>query len=39
MHAKVGLITEQERAQIIEGLRSIERDIASGNFKFEISVP
>src|SRR5688572_23413005 len=37
MLAKVGLITDAERDAIIEGLRSIERDIESENFKFEIS--
>jgi argininosuccinate lyase len=37
MLAKVGLITDAERDAIIEGLRGIERDIESGNFKFDIS--
>jgi argininosuccinate lyase len=37
MLAKVGLITDAERDQIIEGLKSIERDIESENFKFEIA--
>ena len=35
MLAKVGLITEQERDAIIDGLKSIERDIESGNFQFD----
>ena len=38
MLAKVGLITDAERDQIIEGLRSIERDIESGNFHFDQSL-
>src|SRR5688572_13056322 len=38
MLAKVGLITEAERDQIIEGLRSIERDIEGGNFAFDESL-
>ena len=38
MLAKVGLITDGERDQIIEGLRSIERDIESGNFAFDESL-
>src|ERR1041385_4880297 len=37
MLAKVGLISDAERDAIIEGLKGIERDIESGNFKFEIS--
>src|SRR5580693_9321946 len=37
MLAKVALITDAERDAIIEGLRGIERDIESDNFKFEIS--
>jgi argininosuccinate lyase len=37
MLAKVGLITDVERDQIIEGLKSIERDIEADNFKFDIS--
>jgi argininosuccinate lyase len=37
MLAKVGLITDSERDAIIEGLRSIERDIEADNFKYEIS--
>jgi argininosuccinate lyase len=35
MLAKVGLITEDERAKIEQGLRSIERDIEAGNFVFD----
>ncbi|HEV2294584.1 MAG TPA: argininosuccinate lyase [Tepidisphaeraceae bacterium] len=35
MLAKVGLITEDERARIEQGLRSIERDIEAGNFTFD----
>src|SRR5688500_5652135 len=35
MLAKVGLIAEDERAKIEEGLRSIERDIEAGNFVFD----
>jgi len=38
MLAKVGLITDPERDAIIEGLKSIERDIEAGNFKFEPSL-
>src|SRR5918998_1368742 len=34
MLAKVGLITEDERRQIEDGLRSIERDIEAGDFAF-----
>jgi argininosuccinate lyase len=37
MLAKVKLITDDERDRIIEGLKSIERDIESENFKFDIS--
>src|SRR5205814_10733080 len=37
MLAKVGLITDAERDAINQGLKSIEKDIESGNFKFEIS--
>jgi argininosuccinate lyase len=35
MLAKVGLISDAERDQIIEGLKSIERDIEAGNFVFD----
>ena len=38
MLAKVGLITDAERDQIVEGLRGIERDIESGNFHFDESL-
>src|SRR5437899_4883430 len=35
MLAKVGLISDAERDKIIEGLKSIERDIEAGNFQFD----
>src|SRR5436309_9456544 len=35
MLAKVGLISEDDRRQIEEGLRSIERDIEANNFEFD----
>jgi argininosuccinate lyase len=35
MLAKVGLITDVERDQIIAGLKSIEKDIEGGNFTFD----
>jgi argininosuccinate lyase len=38
MLAKVGLITDGERDKIIEGLKSIERDIEAGKFKFDESL-
>jgi argininosuccinate lyase len=38
MLAKVGLITGAERDQIVEGLRSIERDIEAGSFVFDESL-
>jgi hypothetical protein len=38
MLAKVGLITDAERDAIVEGLKSIERDIEAGNFKFDESL-
>jgi len=38
MLAKVGLINDGERDVIIEGLKSIERDIESGNFVFDESL-
>src|SRR5687768_7780929 len=38
MLAKVGLITDAERDAIVEGLKSIERDIESGNFAFDESL-
>src|SRR5687767_456139 len=37
MLAKVGLISESERAEIEKGLKSIEKDIEADNFKFDIS--
>jgi argininosuccinate lyase len=38
MLAKVALITDGERDTIIDGLKSIERDIESGNFEFDESL-
>jgi argininosuccinate lyase len=38
MLAKVGLITDVERDQIIGGLRNIERDIEAGTFIFDESL-
>jgi argininosuccinate lyase len=38
MLAKVGLITDPERDAIIDGLKSIERDIEAGNFVFDESL-
>jgi len=38
MLAKVGLITDVERDQITDGLKSIERDIESGDFVFDESL-
>src|SRR5277367_6455595 len=38
MLAKVGLITDAERDAIIQGLKSIEHDIESGNFVFDESL-
>src|SRR5580700_420612 len=38
MLAKVKLITDAERDAIVEGLKGIERDIESGNFKFDESL-
>jgi argininosuccinate lyase len=38
MLAKVGLISDEERDAIVEGLRGIERDIESGNFAFDASL-
>src|SRR5712671_2265268 len=38
MLAKVGLINDGERDKIIEGLKSIERDIEAGNFEFDESL-
>ncbi|WP_428940574.1 argininosuccinate lyase [Fontivita pretiosa] len=37
MLARVGLISDAERDAIIDGLKSIERDIEAGNFKFDIA--
>jgi argininosuccinate lyase len=38
MLAKVGLITDADRDQIIAGLKSIEKDIESGSFHFDQSL-
>src|SRR5436190_9409280 len=38
MLAKVGLITDAERDAIIEGLKSIQRDIEANNFVFDESL-
>src|SRR2546423_15079838 len=38
MLAKVGLISDAERDAIIDGLKSIERDIEAGNFVFDESL-
>src|SRR4051812_13168862 len=38
MLAKVKLISDPERDAIIEGLKSIERDIEAGNFQFDESL-
>src|SRR5437016_1594150 len=38
MLAKVGLINDGERDKIIEGLKSIEKDIEAGNFQFDESL-
>src|SRR5437764_6992745 len=38
MLAKVGLINDGERDKIVEGLKSIERDIEAGNFVFDESL-
>ena len=35
MLAKVGLVTDAERDAIVEGLKSIERDIEAGSFHFD----
>ncbi len=37
MLAKVGLITRAQAARIVAGLKSIEREIAAGRFRFELS--
>jgi len=38
MLAKVGLITDAECKKIVKGLKSIERDIEAGKFKFDESL-
>ena len=38
MLAKVGLINDGERDKIVEGLKSIERDIEAGTFQFDESL-
>src|SRR5687767_3618291 len=38
MLAKVGLLTDPERDAIIDGLKTIERDIESDNFHFDESL-
>ena len=38
MLAKVGLISKSELAAIVRGLKSIERDIATGKFQFDESL-
>jgi argininosuccinate lyase len=38
MLAKVGLITDADRDAIVQGLKSIERDIEAGNFQFDQSL-
>jgi argininosuccinate lyase len=38
MLAKVGLISDSDHDAIIEGLKSIERDIEAGNFEFDESL-
>ncbi len=38
MLAKVALISDSERDQIIDGLKGIERDIEAGNFVFDESL-
>src|SRR2546423_14671254 len=38
MLAKVGLVTDAERDSIVEGLKSIERDIEADKFKFDESL-
>src|SRR6476620_2300386 len=38
MLAKVGLITDAERDAIVDGLKSIERDIEANNFTFDESL-
>ena len=38
MLAKVGLISESERAEIEKGLKGIEKDIEADHFQFDISM-
>src|SRR4051812_47993496 len=38
MLAKVGLINDGERDKIVEGLKSIEKDIEAGSFQFDESL-
>ncbi|MDX1589962.1 MAG: argininosuccinate lyase [Oleiphilaceae bacterium] len=38
MLAKVGVLTEQERDQIITGLEAIEKDIAEGRFQWSVGL-
>src|SRR5690606_18499621 len=38
MLAKVGVLTEQERDDIIEGLTAIQADIEAGNFEWRIDL-
>jgi len=38
MLAKVGLISDAECAAVVDGLKSIERDIEAGSFKFDQSL-
>src|SRR5215204_6203595 len=38
MLAKVGLVTEPERAKIEEGLRSIEKDIEADKLEFDLAM-
>ncbi|OLO13346.1 hypothetical protein BUV99_12890, partial [Corynebacterium diphtheriae] len=38
MLAKVGVLTEQERDDIIEGLTAIKADIEAGNFEWRIDL-
>src|SRR6266550_2604169 len=38
MLAKVGLINDGERDKIVEGLKSIEKDIEAGKFQFDESL-
>ena len=38
MLARVGVLTEQERDQIIQGLREVEADIEAGRFEWSVSL-